>query len=137
MGLLFAVLKQYSLMYITHYSRFFRTYLLATLHYSYLADADQRSAASSSRASSAIGRDVSRHPVHSCAARARGLIELLACHAGWLRHAVDCTTLVAATVIGSTFSKHASTYIRTDTMARTPDGGMSRVRMLTIARVLG
>lgn len=115
-ALLLAVLKQYSLMYITHYSRFLlyttcTDALLTTLHYFYLADADQRSAAGSSRAPSARGRDASKHPR---AARARGLIELIACHAGWLRHAVGCTTLVAATAIGSTFSEHARTYIHTD-----------------------
>jgi len=70
------------------------THLLATLHYSYLADADHRSAASFSRAPSARGRDASRHPVRARAAR--GLIELLACHAGWLRHVTGCTTLVVA-----------------------------------------
>lgn len=39
---LLAVLRQYRSC-ATHYSRFFCTHLLVTLHYSYLADADQRS----------------------------------------------------------------------------------------------
>jgi len=109
---LLAVLRQL-LIYTTHYSRFFCTHLLATLHYLYLADADQRSAASFSRVPNAGDRDASRHPVHPRAARARELIELLACHAGWLRHTASCTTLLATTAIGSTFSKHARTHIHT------------------------
>jgi len=94
--LLLIVLRQYLLMYITHCSRFFCTCLLTTLHYSNLADADQRSAASFSRAPNAGSRDGSRHPVHPRAARARGLLELLACHAGWatsrcwLHHVAGC-----------------------------------------------
>ena len=82
--------------YTTHCLRYFCTRLLTTLHYFNLADADQRFAASSSRASNAGGRDGSRHPVHPRATRARGLIELLACHAGWatsrcwLHHVAGC-----------------------------------------------
>lgn len=111
--------------YYTHYSRFFCTHLLATLHYSYLTDADQRSTTSSSRAPNAGGRDVSRHPVYPRACIARGLIELLACHAGWatsrcwLHHVAGCHSDRQHSQRART---HTHTYIKTRWRAPPTEG---------------